>query len=396
MANSASHAALPWPVKGARYTIAVPYLDAGGVPTDPTTPDTEVSIDGATYADCTEEVTTVTGSNGSGYITLTGAETNCSLLFVAAKVASGPKTTLAILQPRVLPILESGTAQAGAAGTITLASGAAAYDLTGAIVKTTGGTGGGGTGGANNQARIITAYNTSTKVATVVPNWETTPSSDTTYDILLTDLAHNVVITRGLRPATDGRLLVVDAAGLADANTVKVGPSGSGTAQTARDVGASVLLSTGTGTGQLDFTAGVVKCNAVQWLGGTIPAVNVTGVPLVDMKYVLGTLSPGAPGYVALDWGQITNKTTTNALTGTSLTLTSGERTSIADAILGRNIAGGSSSGRIVTDALRALRNKQEISGGTYTVYQEDDTTSAWTAAVTTAAGNPLSSLDPA
>jgi hypothetical protein len=41
-----------------------------------------------------------------------------------------------------------------------------------------------------------------------------------------------------LMPATAARTLVVDAAGLADANTVKLGPSGSGTAQTAGDVGA--------------------------------------------------------------------------------------------------------------------------------------------------------------
>ncbi len=41
-----------------------------------------------------------------------------------------------------------------------------------------------------------------------------------------------------LAPATAGRTLVVDAAGLADANVVKVGPSGSGTAQTAGDLAA--------------------------------------------------------------------------------------------------------------------------------------------------------------
>lgn len=40
-----------------------------------------------------------------------------------------------------------------------------------------------------------------------------------------------------LRPTTVGRTLVVDAAGLADANTVKVGATGAGTAQTARDLG---------------------------------------------------------------------------------------------------------------------------------------------------------------
>lgn len=39
-----------------------------------------------------------------------------------------------------------------------------------------------------------------------------------------------------------------------------------GTTQTARDLGASVLLSAGTGTGQLDFTSGVVKANLVQIL----------------------------------------------------------------------------------------------------------------------------------
>ncbi len=50
-----------------------------------------------------------------------------------------------------------------------------------------------------------------------------------------------------LRPATAGRTLVVDAAGLADANAVKVGPTGSGTAQTARDLGATLGAWTGTG-----------------------------------------------------------------------------------------------------------------------------------------------------
>lgn len=47
-----------------------------------------------------------------------------------------------------------------------------------------------------------------------------------------------------------------------DVNTNKLG----GTAQTGRDIGASVLLSAGTGTGQLDFTSGVVKSNLVQIL----------------------------------------------------------------------------------------------------------------------------------
>ena len=73
-------------------------------------------------------------------------------------------------------------------------------------------------------------------------------------------------------PATSGRSMVVDANGLVDANTVKVGPSGSGTAQTARDIGASVLLSSGTGTGQISLSSGIVsvdvkKINATTVIG---------------------------------------------------------------------------------------------------------------------------------
>jgi hypothetical protein len=64
--------------------------------------------------------------------------------------------------------------------------------------------------------------------------------------------------TGWLAPATAGRTLVVDAAGLADANMVKAGPTGSGTAITARDIGASVLLSSGTGTGQVSLSSGLV------------------------------------------------------------------------------------------------------------------------------------------
>lgn len=71
---------------------------------------------------------------------------------------------------------------------------------------------------------------------------------------------------------TSGRVDVGKALGTAvtlDANNVLnvsakyVG----GTLLTARDIGASVLLSAGTGTGQLDFTSGVVKSSLVQILG---------------------------------------------------------------------------------------------------------------------------------
>jgi len=76
-------------------------------------------------------------------------------------------------------VLHSGTAQAGAAGSITLASGASSTDdlYKGMLVKIYGGTGVG-------QARTITAYNGTTKVATVAWSWTTNPDSTSTYALI--------------------------------------------------------------------------------------------------------------------------------------------------------------------------------------------------------------------
>lgn len=190
MATHFSHAALPFPVKGARYTIPISWLAADGTPTDPSSPDSEVSKDGGAFADCTEEATIISGAVGAGYLTLTGAEMNATLVKVAAK-GTGPKTTLVDLAPRILPVVLSGTATAGTSSTIKLPVAACRCDgyYIGCIIKTTGGTGGGGTGGANNQARMITGYVGSTRVATIEPAWETTPDATTTVEVLLTEIA---------------------------------------------------------------------------------------------------------------------------------------------------------------------------------------------------------------
>lgn len=70
----------------------------------------------------------------------------------------------------------------------------------------------------------------------------------------------------------------------------------------------------------------------------------------------------------------------------------------LADALLDRNLGTGSDSGgRTVRNALRPAVNRIVSSGGTLTVYKEDDTTSAWTAAITTDAGAlPIVEVNPA
>jgi len=221
MSNHISHASLPYPIKNARYTLEYVGLDADGDPTDPTTPDTEISQDGGAFADAAEEVTTISGSNGSGYITITGAETNNSLVWACMKVASGPKATVFTLRPRNLAIVGSGTLSAGSAGGGTLGT-LLAYDVTGCFIRTTGGTGGGGTGGANNQARRIITYNTSTGAFTVSPNWETTVSTDTTYDVLLPE-GVTLGMLKTLNPTTAGATLDVNATGEAGIDWANVG-----------------------------------------------------------------------------------------------------------------------------------------------------------------------------
>ena len=64
-------------------------------------------------------------------------------------------------------------------------------------------------------------------------------------------------------------------AGTPDVNAKLIGA----TAQTGRDIGASVLLSAGTGAGQLDFTSGIVKSNLTQILAHLLTQ---TGTQLAD------------------------------------------------------------------------------------------------------------------
>lgn len=99
-----------------------------------------------------------------------------------------------------------------------------------------------------------------------------------------------------LKPATAGRTVVVDAAGLVDANTVKVGPTGSGTAQTARDIGASVLLSSGTGTGQISLSSGLVTLAGVTHTGAVIPTVTTVTNQLTAAAIATGVWRDSTAG----------------------------------------------------------------------------------------------------
>lgn len=79
-----------------------------------------------------------------------------------------------------LTVVESGTAQAGAASSLTLATGASSSDdfYNNAIVYIYGGT------GALQMPRFIDDYTGSTRVADVSPAWSTTPDATSTYVVI--------------------------------------------------------------------------------------------------------------------------------------------------------------------------------------------------------------------
>jgi hypothetical protein len=86
-----------------------------------------------------------------------------------------------------------------------------------------------------------------------------------------------------------------------------------GTAQTGRDIGASVLLSAGTGTGQLDFTSGVVKANLAQILGTAL--TETAGQIAAAFKKFFNIATPAA----TMDHLVLVD-TVTTATTATNLT----------------------------------------------------------------------------
>jgi hypothetical protein len=108
-------------------------------------------------------------------------------------------------------------------------------------------------------------------------------------------------------------------AGTPDVNAKLIGA----TAQTGRDLGTSVLLSSGTGTGQLDFTSGVVKANLVQILGTVL--TETAGYLAAAFKQFFNIASPTSTMNLVTAVTTVTTATTATNLTNAP---TSGDFTS--------------------------------------------------------------------
>lgn len=141
----------------------------------------------------------------------------------AAAIANGAIDRATFAADTGLVSIRSNTAQAGAAGTITLDASASATDdfYNGSVLLLTGGTGVG-------QSRLIRDYVGATKVASIEPTWTTTPDNTSTFAILPQAYLFGISADDPRTDAIDAALVTIDdfldteiAAILADTNELQ-------------------------------------------------------------------------------------------------------------------------------------------------------------------------------
>jgi len=223
-------------------------------------------------------------------------------------------------------------------------------------------------------------------------------------DLSLANLPANITQLLGTAWLTPGT------AGTPDVNTKLVG------GQTASAAGAVTFP--GTIASTTNITAGTLTTvttltNLPAITAGWLTATGIAADAITDAKVaadvtiasVTGAVGSvtGAVGSVTGNvGGNVTGSVGSIAAAGIAAnSFAAAALNAIADADLDRNMATGTDSGtdstvvRTPRQALRVLRNKTSITAGSATITKEDDVTASWTAAITTAAGNPITGVDP-
>lgn len=240
--------------------IADNAIDAGAIAADAITAAkiADGAIDAATFA--AGAITATVIADGA-----IDAATFAAGAINAAAVADGAIDRATFAADTGLQAIRSNTAQTGASGSITLDASASAVDdfYNDALVLITGGTGIG-------QSRTIGDYTGATKVATVSPNWATTPDNTSTFAILAAgQIAGATAPTAAqIRAEIDSNSTQL-AAIVADTNELQTDWVNGGRLD---------LLIDGikAKTDSLTFTvAGVVDSNALRWAGTSIVATSI-------------------------------------------------------------------------------------------------------------------------
>jgi hypothetical protein len=168
------------PIYNCKHREYIELVDSAGAPIALASGDTEVSKDGAAFTDSAAEMSEI--STGFCSIDFPYSEMAYTCIAVVPK-STGALTRIIKLYPRRWPVLRSGTAQAGAAATMTLDASASAVDgaYVGCWLRCSNNT----PAGVQGDVSPIIGYVGATKVATVADNWTDTPTSATTFEILI-------------------------------------------------------------------------------------------------------------------------------------------------------------------------------------------------------------------
>lgn len=173
--------ALPYPIYGAPWTVVFPILNStGGLVASAAGLDSEISLNGDTFADCTNEATQIATTSGMYYLSLTGAELTTDVAGLIVKTTTSKAlTTPIVIYPRKLVTLASGTSQGGDTAYITVAAATVAYDdqFNGCVCAAT--------IDSNIEVRVITDSTASNQRLTVTPAWNVAPDDNDTYVIYL-------------------------------------------------------------------------------------------------------------------------------------------------------------------------------------------------------------------
>jgi hypothetical protein len=109
-----------FPIKNTAFRVTFPIFDADGdLVTGAAGLDSEISKDGGTFTDCTNEATEIATNSGMYYLDVTATEGNADCVAIIVKTTtSGAKTTPMVFYPVTLSVAQLGINAVQAGGTV--------------------------------------------------------------------------------------------------------------------------------------------------------------------------------------------------------------------------------------------------------------------------------------
>jgi len=219
---------------------------------------------------------------------------------------------------------------------------------------------------------------------------------DLTGSVAVASIANNAITAASIN--ADAITAAKIATGAIDADAIAADAI---TSAKIADSAITIRLVTDATPSEARIETGAVAADVYNALLASYTTANTFGARLVRTiaSPVTNEVSINASNHIAANVHQMQNNTITAAAIATDAidadAIATDASNEIADALLNRNIGGGSSTGRLVKEGLFALRNKSEIVGATLNVYDESDALS-WTAAVaSSASADPVTGIDP-